>query len=399
LAQLYGNGVHAYFARDYGQAFELLTSAIEQGDQDPRCYYFRGLTCSKLGSMDQAAADYKRGAELETASDDVFYGVSEALERVQGVDRLTLEEYRRSARVAAHQRALERKRLRYEQLRRAEEEVLRDLSRPAPTDVPQLPKNTPPDLTDPFSGAEKPALAEGEPKKTALPKPAGAKASEELDPFRSLAKPPEGKPAASAAPGAPAKPVEINPFGPAAKPAEPPKSGAAGAPAKPAETDVFGAPIKPAEPPKAAAPADKSAAGSILRALGRAMSGAGAPKKVESSPADLPGGLPAVNPFGQQAPEGAKKTGPVDPFATPPPAGEAKPQSPPAPTAGSAPEDVPGGQPAPNPFDKPAPQPPKKNDAANPFATSPPSEEGKSEPASTPGKDAESKPAAEKPPK
>ena len=43
LSQLYGNGVHAYFAGDFVKAHDLLSSAIAGGSRDPRCYYFRGL--------------------------------------------------------------------------------------------------------------------------------------------------------------------------------------------------------------------------------------------------------------------------------------------------------------------------------------------------------------------
>ncbi len=65
LQEMYGQGVHAYFAGKYDQAHELFSTAIDQGSQDPRCYYYRGLAFAKLGRPDEAEADYKRGAELE----------------------------------------------------------------------------------------------------------------------------------------------------------------------------------------------------------------------------------------------------------------------------------------------------------------------------------------------
>ena len=43
LGQMYGNGVHAYFAQDYLKAHQYFTTAIEGHSQDPRCFYFRGL--------------------------------------------------------------------------------------------------------------------------------------------------------------------------------------------------------------------------------------------------------------------------------------------------------------------------------------------------------------------
>ena len=49
LGQIYGKGVHAYFGQDYLKAHEEFTSAIDGHTQDPRCFYFRGLTLLKLG--------------------------------------------------------------------------------------------------------------------------------------------------------------------------------------------------------------------------------------------------------------------------------------------------------------------------------------------------------------
>ena len=67
LSQLYGNGVHAYFAGDYAKAHELLSSAISSGWRDPRCYYFRGLSYWKLGRPQEAAADFQQGRNMRAA--------------------------------------------------------------------------------------------------------------------------------------------------------------------------------------------------------------------------------------------------------------------------------------------------------------------------------------------
>src|SRR5688500_4313620 len=91
LAELYGQGVHAYFARDLRTAHAVLTNAIEQGSRDPRCYYFRGLTYASLGRPDEAEADFKVGAKVETGSADRIYPVADSLQRVQGRTRLQIE--------------------------------------------------------------------------------------------------------------------------------------------------------------------------------------------------------------------------------------------------------------------------------------------------------------------
>ena len=101
LVQIYGNGVHAYFAQDYLKAHQLFTSAIDGHTQDPRCFYFRGLAYLKLGRPQDAEIDFQHGAKLESAADSIrAYNVARSLERVQGGERSTLEQYRMEARVA-----------------------------------------------------------------------------------------------------------------------------------------------------------------------------------------------------------------------------------------------------------------------------------------------------------
>src|SRR5207247_7172033 len=65
LSQMYGSGVHAYFAGDTTESHEYLTRTIEAGTSDPRAYYFRGLANLQLGRPDEADADFTKGAELE----------------------------------------------------------------------------------------------------------------------------------------------------------------------------------------------------------------------------------------------------------------------------------------------------------------------------------------------
>ncbi|GAB6167349.1 hypothetical protein JCM19992_33490 [Thermostilla marina] len=124
LSHYYGLGVHAYFSGDYAKAFQHLTTAIDNGSEDPRCYYYRGLTYLRLGREDEAKLDFEQGAKLEAADVSGFYAVGRSLERVQGPDRRLLQKYRLEARLAALQEAERIRRERYEQLRREEERVL-----------------------------------------------------------------------------------------------------------------------------------------------------------------------------------------------------------------------------------------------------------------------------------
>ena len=161
LQEMYGQGVHAYFAGKYDQAHELFTTAIDQGSQDPRCYYFRGLAYAKLGRPDEADADYKRGAEFEAGGAAVQINVGQALQRVQGNLRLQLEEYRYSARLAARLKEVKEKKERYEQMQRNEPNVLR--STPPPAAASEAPKPPAPDATDPFAAGAGTAAAPAAP--------------------------------------------------------------------------------------------------------------------------------------------------------------------------------------------------------------------------------------------
>ncbi len=129
--QLYGSGVHAYFAKDYKEAYDLLTTAIGNKSQDPRVYYFRGLAQFQLGRPDEAKADFKTGADLEaTASDDLF-NIDRALERVQGKARLLIQDARQEARAAAVKRRLTEEERRYNRIRDNEPNILEGVAPPA----------------------------------------------------------------------------------------------------------------------------------------------------------------------------------------------------------------------------------------------------------------------------
>lgn len=93
----YDQGVNAYFAGRCGQAELLLSEAMQANSQDPRVYYFRALSLLRQGRRDEARGDMMVGAQLEAQASQRF-AVGAALERVQGSNRLMLEEFRREAR-------------------------------------------------------------------------------------------------------------------------------------------------------------------------------------------------------------------------------------------------------------------------------------------------------------
>ena len=235
LSELYGRGVHSYFENDFTRARAQLTEAIELGSRDPRAYYYRGLINAQMGLADEAESDFRTGAQLEITNDERIFPVGQSLQRIQGPLRLTLENYRRDARLAAKIQERKEQRARYEQLREAEGDVLRGPLPPAP--LPSTPGDDP---TDPFSppGAAAPRPTENQPAPPVERPAAPAETPAEPNIF--------DDPADTTATPTPDAPLEPNPFnepspdaGPATMPAQP------NTPATPATDDIFGDPGQP----------------------------------------------------------------------------------------------------------------------------------------------------------
>lgn len=96
-AELYGNAVIAYYAKEYNTADSVLSRMIEDGTGDPRVYYIRGLSRYASGNLDAAEIDFEAGARIEYAG-LTGVNVPRSLERIQGPVRQVLEKFRRSAR-------------------------------------------------------------------------------------------------------------------------------------------------------------------------------------------------------------------------------------------------------------------------------------------------------------
>jgi hypothetical protein len=346
-SELYGFGVHAYHSNRHSEALDLFSQSITHSGQDPRVFYFRGLTQFAMGNPEAAGDDFKAGAQLEYLGSNRKYNIGVALERVQGVARLEIEGVRRSTKIAMISKKRQMDQIKYNQIKKQEQGVILDTENPP--QVPNLPDTIAADPNDPFSKGEEEASsspAAGAPTPapvTADPfaAPAPAKPAAEADPFGTPAPPkpaaeadPFGtpappKPAAEADPfGTPAPPkpaAEADPFGtPApAKPAAEADPFGTPAPAKPAaEADPFGtpAPAKPAAeadpfatpgaaaantaPPSAGAGKSQGALGGLFRSFG------GLAPKVPSLPAfpGLDGGDPA---------EMTEEAFPVQPGGTP----------------------------------------------------------------------------------
>lgn len=131
LTELYGQGVHKYFSCDYFAADTLLSQAIDNGSNDPRAYYFRGLAREMIGGGGDI--DFEEGARLEAAG-SVGVNVGAALTRIQGQVRAKIEKARQAARLQA---ALHR-------------QMTQPMLPTPPAHSPQLVPLLAPEATDPF---------------------------------------------------------------------------------------------------------------------------------------------------------------------------------------------------------------------------------------------------------
>ncbi|HMO92782.1 MAG TPA: hypothetical protein PKD64_11370 [Pirellulaceae bacterium] len=97
--RVYGQGVHAYFAGQLHEALDLFERAAAMGSNDPRLFYFRGLTQKALGNEHAAQADFDLGANYEVNATSRVYPVNQALQRIQGYVRMEIESSRNRAAV------------------------------------------------------------------------------------------------------------------------------------------------------------------------------------------------------------------------------------------------------------------------------------------------------------
>ena len=87
----YAEAYHRFFHGRYQDTELILNEAIRLNPTDARYFYFRGLARNRLGKSAQALDDFRAGSEAEQRSDR---RVSQALERIQGMERMTIERFR-----------------------------------------------------------------------------------------------------------------------------------------------------------------------------------------------------------------------------------------------------------------------------------------------------------------
>ncbi|MDO4551642.1 MAG: hypothetical protein Q4C96_10380, partial [Planctomycetia bacterium] len=103
LQKMFASGVNKYNSGKFKDAYDDLSKCIHLKTENPSIYYFRGLALLQLGREEDAAEDFKIGANMEIKNPKSQTKIGYDLINVQGALRLKLEEYRTDAKLAAYQ--------------------------------------------------------------------------------------------------------------------------------------------------------------------------------------------------------------------------------------------------------------------------------------------------------
>ena len=95
----YGHGMHSFWAGRYVEADESFADAISLAPSNPLYWYMRAVTRRRLGNEGAAKHDALLGAAAERKAcsrrDGASLDINRGLRRLQGSDRIWLEDYRR----------------------------------------------------------------------------------------------------------------------------------------------------------------------------------------------------------------------------------------------------------------------------------------------------------------
>jgi hypothetical protein len=155
-ARQFGAGVHDFYQGRYFEAIHHLDGALAHDARDPRAYFFRGLAKQRVGWTGDAAIDFRMGSQLEVALKR--RDVGQALQRIQGPDRLLLEQYRREARQLPE--AMVRNVIPQPAATTLQRSTVR--RQPRATRARYVPSELPADTTDPFGEEAAALLGRGE---------------------------------------------------------------------------------------------------------------------------------------------------------------------------------------------------------------------------------------------
>jgi hypothetical protein len=127
---LYGKGVHAFFDGDYKAALTIFGRVEYLASEDPRPYFFSALARYRLDNESAEADKYfKKAAKLEWEGRAVReYNVSDALRRIQGKERLHIEQYRTQAKIEWQKAKSISESIRYGEQSKNDQKIIADVS-------------------------------------------------------------------------------------------------------------------------------------------------------------------------------------------------------------------------------------------------------------------------------
>ncbi|MDR3183167.1 MAG: hypothetical protein LBT89_09675 [Planctomycetaceae bacterium] len=129
----YGRGVHAFFAGDYKAALGFFQQVEKSGSNDPRPYYYAGLTYKRIKNKEKSEEYYKKAASLEFGENiKREYDVSDALHRIQGRERLIVEQYREEARAKWQAEEKKRNEVKFNEQKERERQIVESFAKPNP---------------------------------------------------------------------------------------------------------------------------------------------------------------------------------------------------------------------------------------------------------------------------
>ena len=94
----YNMARNSFFAGHYEKAIEYLDTGLTLGNHDARLYYLRCLANNRLGQPLNARADFEKAIQQEMSGIPGKQTVNDSLQRIQGFERLWLEELREGKR-------------------------------------------------------------------------------------------------------------------------------------------------------------------------------------------------------------------------------------------------------------------------------------------------------------
>lgn len=93
----YSRGIHLFFDERFPEAFAEFAAAVEKAPDNPAYRYFLGLCRLRMADEAAAVETFRRGAEAEFTPKGELVDIGEHLRRIQGPERMMIEQIRKQA--------------------------------------------------------------------------------------------------------------------------------------------------------------------------------------------------------------------------------------------------------------------------------------------------------------